>query len=142
MTDALIIRGATVGRDADGYFNLTDIWRAAGADEAKNPNKWRTFVYVKELSGALAENPLFKGVIANTRSKSVAYSKTGRCGGTFAHYILAIAYAEYLNPDIGIEVREIATRVWGGDASVLDDYNPAWWRRWKRTSYVCTIALR
>jgi hypothetical protein len=119
----LIIRNATIPQDSDGYYSLTEMWRAAGSDEGKTPTKWRSYLYVKELSGALAENPLSKGVIAKTRSKSAVYSKTGRGGGTFAYYILAVAFAEYLNPDIGIEVRDIATRVWGGDISVLDEFN-------------------
>ncbi|MGH6814875.1 MAG: hypothetical protein ACREC6_04160, partial [Hyphomicrobiaceae bacterium] len=34
---------------------------------------------------------------------------------------LALAYAEYPNPEIGIEVREIALRYWAGDVTLLDD---------------------
>lgn len=119
----LIIQGHAIGRDADNYFSLTDVWRLAGEEDHKSPRKWRTLLYAKELIRALEQNVRFKDVITKSHSKSAIYSKKGRNGGTFAHYILAVAYAEYLHPEIGVEVRDIATRVWGGDVSVLDDFN-------------------
>ena len=123
MLGDLKVRDILIARDADGYFSLTDMWRAAGEEDHKSPRKWRTFLYVKELTAALEQNVRHKDVIAKTKGKTASYAKSGKGGGTFAHYILAVAFAEYLNPEIGVEVREIATRVWGGDVSVLDEFN-------------------
>lgn len=105
---------------ADEEWRPIEGWRFY---DTKTPTKWRSYLYVKELEAALAQNLLFKEVIEKTRRKTATYSKSGKGGGTFSHYIMALAYAEYLDPDIGIEVRHIATRVWGGDVSVLDEFN-------------------
>jgi hypothetical protein len=49
------------------------------------------------------------------------YAKEGRGGDTFAHPVLALAYAEFLNPSLGVEVREVFLRYKGADATLADD---------------------
>jgi hypothetical protein len=52
----------------------------------------------------------------------VIYSKQGRGNeGTYAHPILAAAYAGYLSPKLEIEVREIWLRYRKGDATLADE---------------------
>lgn len=111
----MILRGTAIGKDENGYLNLNDIWRLSGERDTKIPHQWRRLPATRELVSALS-NRGFSPI------SDVIYAKRGNGGGTFAHVILALAYAEYLNPDLGVEVRQIALRVYAGDVSVLDDY--------------------
>lgn len=45
----------------------------------------------------------------------------GAAGGTFADVRLALAYAEYLNPDLAMEVREIVLRDKAAYPTLADD---------------------
>jgi hypothetical protein len=45
----------------------------------------------------------------------------GRGARTFAHRVLALDYAEYLNPDVGVEVRETFLRVRANDVTLALD---------------------
>lgn len=119
------IRGTKISEDEHGFLCLNDMWKLSGEEEWKSPRKWRAFLITKELLSALNSNVLYKDVWAKTPAKSAIYSRRGNQGGTFAHVILALAYAEYLSPELGIEVREIALRVYAGDVTVLDQYNKA-----------------
>jgi len=118
----VILRGRLIGQDRDGYLSLNDMWRVAEAPEWKSPRKWRTFPTTGELIAALEQNVRFSDVIRKTSTKSALYAKIGKGGGTFAHHILALAYAEYLNPRLAVEVRDIALRFWAGDLSLLDEF--------------------
>jgi hypothetical protein len=53
--------------------------------------------------------------------KSVYYTKVGANGGNFADPRLALAYAEYLNPKLALEVREVLLRHKSGDATLADE---------------------
>ena len=53
--------------------------------------------------------------------KSVYYTKVGANGGTFVDPRLALAYAEYLNPKLALEVREVFLRHKSGDATLADE---------------------
>jgi len=118
----LIVRGARISQDQDGYLSLTDLWRVAGRDDVKRPGQWQRLPTTKALVAALSQNVGFSHIIAETRTKSAIYSTKGKGGSTYAHHILALAYAEYLDPSIGIEVREIALRYWAGDLTLFDDF--------------------
>jgi hypothetical protein len=118
----LIIRGARIGQDGDGYLSLNDMWRASGEGDSKAPRFWRRLPTTLQLIEALGQSVRYSHSIVETASKSAIYAKMGKHGGVFAHHILALAYAEYLNPRIGIEVREIALRFWAGDLTLLDDF--------------------
>ena len=48
-------------------------------------------------------------------------SSKGRFGLTHAHIVLAQAYAEYLDADLAVEVREVFLRYRAADASLADD---------------------
>lgn len=123
MTQDIILRGSRISQDADSYLSLTSMWRVAGENDAKRPAKWQRLPTTRELVAALTQNVRFSDIIEKTTAKTAIYSKTGKGGGTFAHRILALAYAEYLHPEIGIEVREIALRFWAGDLTLLDRFN-------------------
>jgi len=113
-----ILRGRIIGSDGNGFLCLTDMWRVAGEPEHRKPNDWLSQLATRDLASALIAK-------LNGNKKLVATRRGRHGGGTYAHVILALAYAEHLNPDFGVEVREIALRVYVGDVSVLDDYNRA-----------------
>ncbi len=101
----LELRGTKIKEDIDGYLCLNDIHHVASASESKAPSKWRALPTTKELQAALEANGRFSAIIKKSSSKTAAYSKRGKGGGTFAHHILALAYAEYLSADLAIEVK-------------------------------------
>jgi len=121
MTHETTVRGARISQDQDGYLSLTDLWRIAGKDDGKRPARWRELPTTKELVAALTQNIGFSDVIANSQTKSAIYAKQGKGGSTYAHHILALAYVEYLNPEIGLEIREIALRCWAGDRTLSEE---------------------
>nr|WP_314070757.1 KilA-N domain-containing protein [uncultured Roseococcus sp.] len=90
MNVTLAYNGITI-RGRNGKLNLTDMWRAAGADPARQPAKWRELDGTKDFVGHLTdillqeENILFE-------------TGAGRNGATWAHWQLGIAYAKYLSP--------------------------------------------
>lgn len=116
------VRGTTITQDAYSFFSLTDMWRLAGEAKTKAPRFWRVLPTTRELLAAVHVDARFSCVIGKSPEKSAIYTRKGRNAQTFAHIILALAYAEYLSPELGIEVREIALRVYAGDVTVLDDF--------------------
>ncbi len=112
------LRGVSIAKDENGFLCLNDIWKLSGEKETKSPSQWRRLPTTRELVEALSNRGL-------SPISEPIYARRGNCGGTFAHVVLALAYAEYLNPELGVEVREIALRVYAGDVTVLDEYNRA-----------------
>jgi hypothetical protein len=118
----LTIRGRNIRSDDNGLINLTDIWTAAGYSTNQKPGDWRRSPSSGKLIVALLERIMGKSRNrAKIRVSSVYYSKTGASGGTYAHPILACAYAGYLSPKLEVEVREIWLRYRGGDATLADE---------------------
>jgi hypothetical protein len=118
---ALIIRDQRIGEDANGNLNLTDIWRLAGSPSTKTTSNWRGLPTTEEYIVAVAENLGKSYVKAKNDHKSVVYSKTGRGGGAFGHILVAIGYAEYLNPDLAVEINATYLRVRSGDIPIVGD---------------------
>ena len=90
MNRELDDQGARV-RLKDDMLNLTDMWRAAGGDQQKQPAKWRDLPQATD----------FIAYIAQTLGKSenrLTLTKAGKTGGTWAHWQIGLAYAKYLSP--------------------------------------------
>ena len=119
--NALVIGGRKVGEDAYGNLNLTDVWRIAGEPSTKTAPLWRQLPTTDEYVEAVAQNIGKSYVKGKNDYNSVIYSKSGRGGGTFAHILIAIAYAEYLNPDLAVEVRATYLRARSGDLTLVDE---------------------
>lgn len=122
ISSSLVVRGTKIGEDAHGHIRLDDIWRLAKAKPSQLPKHWRTSRLAKALITELQK----KVTTSNLRSDSplipVIYAKLGRGNdGTFAHPILAAAYAGYLSPKLEIEVREVWLRYRQGDATLADE---------------------
>jgi hypothetical protein len=117
----LELRGRRIKEDGRAYLCLNDLQELADAPDTKAPSKWRALPTTKALERALEQNSRFSAIIAETPSKSAAYSKRGKSGGTFAHHIIALAYAEYLNEELAIEVKDTYIRLRSGDVEFLDE---------------------
>lgn len=121
MTD-LTIRGRAIRSDENGLICLTDIWEAAGFRVNQLPRDWWRLPSAQSLAAALVGQIVGKSHNKKKISiKSIYYGKPGKAGGTFAHPILACAYAGYLSPKLELEVREIWLRYKAGDATLADE---------------------
>jgi hypothetical protein len=119
---ALILRGSTITEDAYGNLLLDDLWNLAKAKHGKLPKFWRTNAVAKQLITELQKKVTKTNLKTNIKATPVIYAKQGRGNaGTYAHPILAAAYAGYLSPKLEIEVREIWLRYRAGDATLADE---------------------
>lgn len=112
-----ILRGAVIRRDAEGRICLNDIWRAAGQPLNKAPKDWRRLPRTIGLLGAVAQM-----VGKSHLSVGQPFTTTrGRQGGSFADPRLALDYAEYLSPDLALEVKNVFLRYVAADVTLADD---------------------
>lgn len=118
----LTIRGQRIGEDANGYVCLDDIWVAAKGTMGKQPKLWRQLRATVRLIEALTKKVVISYLKEEKPLKSVIYANRGRGqSGTYAHPILATAYAGYLHPKLEIEVREVWLRYRVGDPTLADE---------------------
>lgn len=117
------IFGGRVSEDENGNVCLNDFWAIAGKPENLRPSHWHRQKRTQALEGALQERIMF---LKHNPSKNVAesiYYVAGKGGSskTFAHPVLALAYAEDLLPALGVEVREVFLRYREADISLAND---------------------
>lgn len=116
------IRGRIIRLDENGLVCLNDIHSAAGYSKNQKPNDWRRLPFVTKLEFAVLERITGKSRNwTKDEMRSAIYAKTGQAGGTFADVRLALAYAEYLNPVLALEVREVFLRYKAGDVTLADE---------------------
>jgi hypothetical protein len=119
---SLVLRGVRISEDAYGNICLDDIWRLAKVPDSKLPKHWRTSRSAEALTAEVRKKVTSANLKEDKPLHSVLYAKRGRGNvGTFAHPILAAAYAGYLSPKLEIEVREIWLRYRAGDATLADE---------------------
>lgn len=126
MTDAnsslIRLRGHLVEEDENGNWNLNDIWLIAKGRSSQEPKHWRDIRSVKRLTKELQKKVTASYIKGNKPNIPVIYAKAGRGNsGTFAHPILAAAYAGYLSPKLEIETREVWLRFRSGDVTLADE---------------------
>lgn len=113
----LVLRGVEVSQDEDNRICLDDLWRLSGGSPGRTPKQWRRTGPATALERALQEkvgNPhLFGSVISAKRGRGAK--------GTFAHPIIAAAYAGYLDPGLEVEIRDVWLRYRSGDPTLADD---------------------
>lgn len=73
-------------------LNLTDMWRAAGAEDGKRPARWMEIQAVQEFVEVV------RGSV-NIGQGDIIRTGRGRAGGTMAHWQIGLAYAKYLSPE-------------------------------------------
>jgi len=122
MSTEIVIRGHRVEEDADGNWNLNDIWALVKSPTSKAPKHWRGNKAVKRLIDALQKKVTSGYLLEGKPAKPVIYASRGRGNeGTFAHPILAAAYAGYLSPKLEIETRQVWLRYRSGDPTLADE---------------------
>lgn len=116
----LIVRGHVLAEDEYGRICLDDLWALADAKDTKKPKFWRLGAAAKSLKNALLNK--VRNSNLNAGGGDVIHAPRGQGRkGTYAHPILAAAYAGYLNPDLEVEMRDIWLRYRSGDASLADE---------------------
>lgn len=118
----LELRGRVISEDDRGNLCLDDIFTLARTNATKAPKHWRgnraSKALIEELQKKVTAGYLKDGL----PNFPVIYANRGRgARGTFAHPILAAAYAGYLSPKLEIEVREIWLRYRSGDVTLADE---------------------
>jgi hypothetical protein len=118
----LSIRGRAIRADDSGLICLNDIWSAAGYKKNRRPADW------VRLPTTVAR---MERVLKLTTGKSHSYEKAdiltvykarmGKNGGTWVDVRLALDYAEYLNPALAIEVKEVFLRYKAADPALADE---------------------
>ena len=119
---ALVIRGQNVRFDEGGLACLNDIWSAAGYTKNQRPGDWSRLEVTRRKIERVLE--LITGKSRNydaSDMRCVFRTKRGADGGTYADIRLALDYAEYLNPKLAIEVKEVFLRYKAGDATLADE---------------------
>ena len=76
------------------------MWRAADGKASQKPAQWLRHEDTQNFLKTLEKKP--KGV-SDTHLKKIS----GRGGGTFGHYQVALAYATYLSPEFHIWCNEV-----------------------------------
>lgn len=122
MAFPIMVRGRVVRTDENGLIRLNDIHTASGFSKNRTPNDWQALEITKRLILKAATVTTGKsGRWAKNDIKSVIYAKAGPTGGTYANPVLALAYAEYLSPDLAYEVRDVFLRYKAADPTLADD---------------------
>jgi hypothetical protein len=116
----LKVRGQTIRSDENGLISLSDIWKAAGFTVNQKPGQWQGHDSTRKLMLALLERIGAQNHNSKKISVKTIYCSKG-AAGTFAHPVLACAYAGYLSPKLEVEVREVWLRYRSGDASLADE---------------------
>jgi hypothetical protein len=88
-----------VRKDKDGNVCLTDLWRLSGSDESMTPSLWQrqdqAIGFIKAASALLKYD-----------LKSLFKSSRGRNGSTYAHPLIAVEYAGYLDPTLAVAANQ------------------------------------
>lgn len=123
--------GATVRVDAENLVCITDIYKIAierGLDGGKNnPYDWsRPERKVKSGSTGKTDDVTSSGrqfidFVAkslNTEASRIYKTTRGKHGGTYAHWKIALAYAQYLSHELHERILETYARVESGDVTL------------------------
>ncbi|MEZ5971270.1 MAG: KilA-N domain-containing protein [Hyphomonadaceae bacterium] len=118
-----ILRGEKILEDDEGNICLNDLWRLAGSPENLRPTNWRRQKRTQALEAALVDRIMFlKHNYPKNSLPTVYYVQArGKAAKTFAHPVLALDYAECLNPEIGVEIREMFLRFRATDIGLAND---------------------
>ncbi|MDV4160569.1 KilA-N domain-containing protein [Rhizobium leguminosarum] len=126
MTDTksslIRLRGHLVEEDEFGRWNLNDIWLLAKAPQSRLPEIWTRMKKTVRLEKELQKKVTNLNLKENSPNIPVLHEGAGRGNsGTFAHPVLAAAYAGYLSPKLEIETRQVWLRFRAGDPTLADE---------------------
>ena len=116
-----VLRGQNIKVDDGGLVCLNDIHRAARYSKTRAPAHWQRLPHVTDMIVKLFDRIVGKSHNSKEAMRSVIRAERGAAGGTYADVRLALAYAEYLSPDLAIEVREVFLRYKAADPTLADE---------------------
>lgn len=91
--------------DAEGRINITHLWKTAGAKYKKDPNTWKANASSKEYIAHIQAKLNTQN--SGSLTAPVLTTKRGRTGGgTFAHPLVALAYAKFVSVALHAFVNE------------------------------------
>lgn len=100
-------------------YSMTEAWKHEGSDPNKKPILWLRQQWTQNYIKTLQENGL-----QNSDLKSL-FASMG-CKGTYANWMVFLAYAQYLSPKLHVIVNEYFTRIYSGDVTLIEEiYNQA-----------------
>lgn len=118
----MLFKTSRIRVDERGRVCLNDIHRAAGFSKNQRPSDWTANPNTSNVQIALLKQITGKsGNYSKDEIKSVIYTSPGRDGGTWVHENLALAYAEYLSPRLGVEIRDVFLRYKRGDETLVPE---------------------
>lgn len=118
----LVIRNMLIRQDEMGHVCLDDMHEAMKASPGRAPQFWRTQRQADRLIVELQKTVTSSSLKANESITSVIFEKRDRGNaGVWAHPVLAVAYAAYLSPMLGVEVNKTWLRARSGDATLADE---------------------
>lgn len=117
----LILRGRKIRVDDDGFVSLNDIYSVSGLRKKRVPYEWQRLPSTQDLIVALHERITGKSRNSDFRTSRVYRAGSGAKGGSWAHPILAAAYAGYLSPKLEVEMREVWLRFKAADPTLADE---------------------
>lgn len=107
LLTSLNYNGAII-RDRGEMLSLTDMWKAAGGDDAKRPSEWLRQEATKEFVEIVAASNVGQNHISTRR---------GNNGGTYAHWQIGLAYAKYLSPEFHMWCNQVVRERMEGKAA-------------------------
>ena len=111
-----IFDNATVRVDAENLVCITDIYKIAierGLDGGKrNPSEWSL------EAGSSFIDFVAKSLNTEASRSHIYKTKRGKGGGSFAHWKIALAYAQYLSHELHSHILETYARVATGDKTL------------------------
>ncbi len=121
VQEEFFLRNKKIRVDENGFVSLNDIHKAAGFSKNRRPIDWQRLPTTNPLIIALHERIVGKSHHSKFRTSDVYRAKSGAKGGTWAHPILAAAYAGYLKPELEVEMKEVWLRFKSADPTLADE---------------------
>ncbi|NFV80030.1 KilA-N domain-containing protein [Magnetospirillum aberrantis] len=97
-TITLIYNGTAI-RDRGEMLNLTDMWKAAGADPSRQPAEWLRSADAERFIEFLAESLNMGNSQDGENQGLTKVTRGGNDPRTEAHWQIGMAYAKYLSPE-------------------------------------------
>lgn len=106
MTDEIMPRGALTYngaaiRDRNQMLSLTDMWRAAGSPQSREPFQWIRSAEAGRFVEFILSN------LRISQDEGIQQVRGGTDPGTWAHWQIAMAYAKYLSPEFHAWCNEV-----------------------------------
>lgn len=121
MKTTLVLRKQAIRTDEMGRICLNDIWSSGNYSDNQRAHEWWRYEPAKNLAQALLDRMGRKRPHSRLDYRDIYHAKGGTGGGTYAHPVIACAYAGYLSPKLEVEIREVWLRYRSGDPTLADE---------------------